>query len=435
MEIKLNESQQKKAKVIKLCVEKKITTRVAAFELGLTMRAVQKIVKNYKKKGDKIFVHGNTGRERIDLQKIDTKTKIIDIFQNTKIDGFNPFEDITYTYFTEILFDTYRIKASISWVKKILNSVGYYTTIKHKVDKTEKVHLFRERKEHTGELVQADGTPFDWFKNGKNYCIQGFVDDANGYPTGLYMTKNECLTGYVEAFRNMALSEGIPMAIYPDKASIFFVNQQTKDSEKHLTQFGLMMEKLGVDMFPAHSPQAKGRIERFWQTIQHRLPNLFRLKGIHTVEEANEFLRDEFPKIYKKWFPKKPKSNESYFVKADLNEVNSILKATFPGHIDKGGIFLLKGYRFFCSEITDRKILIHLNEKEGLWITDPKTNKRYSVKLVETDTSGTMPEVMKDLIERVFLKNAKPRFREVYYDVDDIVLSQIKTDKKNKLAG
>lgn len=155
-----------------------------------------------------------------------------------------------------------------------MNSVGYYTTIKHNVDKNEDVHLFRERKEHTGELVQADGTPFDWFKNEKNYCIQGFVDDANGYPTGLYMTKNECLTGYVEAFRNMAVSEGIPMAIYPDKASIFFVNQH------------------------------------------------------HTVEATNEFLRDEFPKIYKKWFPKKPKFREVYYDVDDivLSQIKQIKK-------------------------------------------------------------------------------------------------------------
>lgn len=434
MKIELNETQRKRADVIKLRSDGKITTREAAFELGLTMRAVQKLVVKYKKIGEAAFVHGNTGRKRLDLQKLDTKEKIIDIFKNTRIDGFNPFEDITYTYFTEILADEYNIKASVSWVKKILNSIGYFTVINHKTGKNKELHLYRERKEHTGELVQADGTPYDWFKNGKNYCIQGFVDDATGYPVGLYMTKNECLLGYLESARNMFYKEGIPMAIYPDKASVFFVNQKTKDGEEHLTQFGVMMKNLGVDMFPAHSPQAKGRIERFWQTIQHRLPNLFRLRGIHTIEEANEFLRDEFPRIYKKWFPKKPKSDETYFVKADLNEVNSILKATFPGHIDKGGIFSLKGYKFFCPEITNRRILIHLNEKEGLWITDPKTNKKYSVTLVETDTSGTMPEVMKDLIDRVFLKNAKPKFREVYYDIDDIVLSQIKPERKNKLA-
>ena len=72
-----------------------------------------------------------------------------------------------------------------------------------------------------------------------------------------------------------------------------------------------------------------------------------------------------------------------------------------------------------------------MNEKEGLWITDAANpDKRYSVTLVETDTTGTMPEVMKDLIDRVFLKNAKPKFREVYFDIDDVVLSQVKPKLK-----
>ena len=126
----------------------------------------------------------------------------------------------------------------------------------------------------------------------------------------------------------------------------------------------------------------------------------------------------------------KPKSGESNFVKADMTEVNSILKATFPGKTDKAGVFSLKGYRFFCPSLPDRKILIHLNEKEGLWITTTDSTERHTVKLVETDTTGNMPEVMKDLIERVFLKNAKPRFREVYFDIDEVILSQVKPKKR-----
>lgn len=429
MTIQLSQRQEAKKKIILKVVNKDLSTREAAIETGLTTRAIQKTVKRYLQYGDSSFIHGNTGRIRSDLRRIEDKTRIIDIFQNTKVEGINPFEDITYTYFAEILEEEFGIKGSVFWIKHILNSLGYFSPIKHSC-RNQAVFLMRNRKEHTGELVQADGTPYDWFKDGHMYCIQGFVDDATGYPVGLYMTKNECTLGYVEAFRNMAEAEGLPEALYPDKTGVFFVNRKTKDGEKHLTQFGLMMENLGVDMFPAHSPQAKGRIERFWQTIQHRLPNLFCLKGIKTIEQANEFLKNEFPKIYSRWFPVKPKSDETRFVKADMNEVNSILKATFPGRIDKAGVFSLKGYRFFCPEITDRKILIHLNEKEGLWITDATNpEKRYPVKLAETDTTGSMPEVMKDLIERVFLKNAKPKFREVYIDIDDIVLSQIKPKK------
>ncbi|WP_147612796.1 ISNCY family transposase [Treponema pectinovorum] len=430
MNAKLTLQQEARKNLILRILSKQLTTREAAIEAGLTIRAIQKNLKNYKKFGDNAFIHGNKGRIRQDLRRLDDRTRVIDIFQNTRIKGLNPFEDITYTYFAEILNEDYSIKGSVNWVKGILNEPDYFSPIKHSC-RNKAIFLMRDRKEHTGELVQADGTLYDWFKNGQKYCIQGFVDDATGYPVGLYMTKNGCMLGYVEAFRNMAESSGLPEVLYPDRAGVFFVNQKTKDDTKHLTQFGLMMENLGVDMLPAHSPQAKGRIKRFWQTIQHRLSNLFRLRGIQTIEEANVFLKNEFPKIYKKWFPVKPKSNQTRFVKADMNEVNSILKATFPGHIDKAGVFSLKGYKFFCSQITDRKILIHLNEKEGLWITDAANpEKRYSVKLMETDTTGSMPEVTKDLIDRVFLKNAKPKFREVYFDIDDVVLSQIKPNRK-----
>ena len=428
-EIKLNETQKAKKENLLKIIAGEMTTLEAALQEGLSQRAIQLRLKRYKKDGDKSLIHGNTGKEKTTPEREELKKAVANIFLNTLINGVNPFEDITYTYFTEILEEDYQIKASVGWVKKILKELGYKSPIKHNC-RNQKIFLMRERKEHTGELVQADGTPYDWFKDGHKYCIQGFVDDATGYPTGLYMTKNECTLGYVEAFRIMAENDGLPEQLYPDKAGVFFVNQKTDDDEKHLTQFALMMENLGVDMFPAHSPQAKGRIERFWQTIQHRLPNLFRLRGIKTIEAANEFLKNDFLKIYKKWFPVKPKSDETKFVKADMSEVNSVLKATFPGHIDKSGVFLLKGYKFFCSELTDKKILIHLNEEEGLWITEPNSDKRYSVRVVETDTSGDMPEVMKDLIERVFLKNAKPKFREVYFDIDDVVLSQVKPKKK-----
>lgn len=428
MKIILTERQLYRKKIVLKCIKKQCSTKEAAIETGLNIRTIQKDIQKYKTKGDIAFIHGNTGKNKTNPVKEKVKEKIIDIFLNTRINNENPFEDISYTYFTVLLNSDYNISCSVTWVKTILNSIGYKTPIKHKCKNT-KIHLYRPRKEHMGELVQADGTPYDWFKDGHNYCIQGFVDDATGYPVGLYMTKNECLLGYTEAMRNMAESYGIPQQLYPDKAGIFFVNHKTQDGEKHLTQFGLMMENLGVDMFPAHSPQAKGRIERFWQTIQHRLPNLFKLLGINTIEQANEFLREKFPQIYQKWFRVKPKSDISFFIKADMKEVNSILKATFPGHIDKSGVFLLKGYRFFCPDIQDRKILIHLNEQEGLWITDFKTNKKYNVQLIETDSTGLMPEVMKDLIERIFLKNAKPKFREVYIDIDDLILSKIKPKK------
>lgn len=425
--MELTIEQQTKRKVIADCIAGNLKTCEAALQLGVTQRCIQKNILRYKQLGDKAFINGHTGLKKKN-EELEKKRELIEnIFTNTIVDGVNPFERISYMYFTEVLKEDYGIIASVSWIKKILNEKGYITYKKYRKNKKEDNHLFRPRKEHEGELVQADGTPYDWFGTGKLHCIQGFVDDATGIPTGLYMTKNECLLGYVEALREMLFHHGIPFAIYPDKASIFFINQNGNmdkaEENRKLTQFGKMMAKLGVDMFPANSPEAKGRIERFWQTLQGQLPVQFKLHGIKTPEQANIYLRD----VYIPWFTKKygvkPRSDESMFVKADMNEINAVLKATTIGKTDKGGVFSLQGYKFFCPDLPNQKIRICLSEKDGVWVTPEKTDKRYEIKLIETDSSGTMPEVTKMLIEKTFLQNAKPLYREVYFDIDNEVMA------------
>ena len=416
--IKLNEAQEERKKYILKCLAKEMTTLEAALTTGLTQRRIQQQICEYAEKGDVAFVHGNTGKKHNDEIYIERKKTILNIFQNTRIDGKNPFERISYAYFAEILEEEFGIKCSVNWVKKVLNAIGYKSPNKYRAKKEEVAHLFRPPKEHLGELVQADGTPYDWFGDGHTYCIQGFVDDATGIPVGLYMTKNECLLGYIEAVRYMAQDYGLPQQMYPDRAGVFFVNNAKDKTAENLTQFGGMMDRLGVDMFPAYTPQAKGRIERFWKTLQGRLPVQFKLHGIKTVEEANRFLREVYIPKYIKRFARKPKEDASLFVKADMKEVNAILKATYTAKSDRGGVFSFMGYRFFTPDLPNQKICVCMNELDGFWVTPEKTDTRYEVQLVETDTSGSMPEVTKLLIERVFLANAKPKFREVYMEID-----------------
>ena len=419
----LNEQQKEKKKIIVDCIAGNMKTYEAALLIGVTQRCIQQTIVRFSKKGDKAFIHGHVGKKRINKEKEKIRKQIEHIFLHTRIDGINPFEKVSYMYFTEILKDDFNISASVTWVKKILNNLNYFTFRKYRNKKKEKVHLYRPRKEAFGELIQGDGTPYDWFGTGHLYCIQGYIDDATGCPTGLYMTKNECLLGYVESFREMAFTYGIPYSLYTDKASIFFINQKTKNTdEKKLTQFGKMMNSLGVDMFPAHSPQAKGRIERFWLTLQEQLPVQFKLNGIKTPEQANKFLKEVYIPRYIKRHGVKPKQKESMFVKADMKEINSILKATTFGKTDKSGVFLLQGYKFFCPELPNQKIKICLSEKDGVWVTPEKTDTRYNIHLIETDTTGPMPEVTKLLIEKTFLQNAKPIYREVYFDIDSEVM-------------
>ena len=93
------------------------------------------------------------------------------------------------------------------------------------------------------------------------------------------------------------------------------------------------------------------------------------------------------------------------------------MKISTIGKVDKGGVFNLKGYRFYCKELANQKVKICMSIRGGLWCEPEKSEKHYKVELLETDTSGTMPEVWKDLIEEFFLKNAKPKYREVYKEL------------------
>ena len=159
MTINLNEAQMMRKELVLDCISGKKTTRQAAIEAGFTIRTIQKNIQDYKKRGDAVFVHGNIGKKRYSPENIRRTEQVIDVFQNTRLEGLNPFENISYTYFTEILNENFNIKISRTKVKGILNSLNYQTPIKHNGKKNKSSHFFRELKEHFGELVQADGTP------------------------------------------------------------------------------------------------------------------------------------------------------------------------------------------------------------------------------------------------------------------------------------
>lgn len=407
----------------KSCMERiisgKETTAQAAMELSLTRRAVQYMLVRYRIKGDAALVNGHRGMHRKSPVYEALAEKITGII--TSPSERNPFRRITYACGRDVLEEEHNIKCSDKFVKKVMNAAGMFSIRTRRGKDNDEEHLWRDRKEFFGELVQADGSEFDWFRDGHTECIQGFIDDATGIPVGLYMTKNECLLGYNEAFRSMALEHGIPEQMYPDRAPLFFSPKTDKDGRPFPTQFGRMMERFGVDMFPAYSPQAKGRIERFWQTLQQRLPVQFILHGIRTIAEANKFLHDVYiPKFIRK-FARKAKQDKPKFIRASPEEINRFVRAEFFAATDGGGVFSFFGYRFFVP-LAKTKIRICVTEKEGLWVErrDDRGGKRFEARLCETDTTGRMPDVYKDLMERVFLVNAKPRFREVYLCMEDL---------------
>lgn len=405
---------------IKNYVEGKIQTAEFSRIVDVQPRVARAFRQRYKVRGESIFIHGNTGKIKPRKKFISVKKKILDVFYNTRNDfNENPFEDVTFRQFSEHLEEN-GIFISETALKNLLKSTGYESP--ESCHAAHEKHKKRFLMEQEGELVQGDGSSYDWFGDGKKNCIQGFLDDATGIPVGLYMTENECELGYNEAFYRMGMNHGIPVAAYLDGSSIFFINQKpvSKDEfqEEKLTHFGSSMKELGVQMIRAGSPQAKGKIERFWRTLKYRLPVEFKLHSIRTVKEANEYLQNVFIPKYAKRFGRKPKSDISMFVTVEENVLRKILRNRYTVIADKNGYFTLMGYRFICRELKNQKINIYASVRDGIYASPLSKDERHELILSEEDSSGSMPQVLQNLINEFFMKDAKNPLLKNYYAVD-----------------
>lgn len=215
-----------------------------------------------------------------------------------------------------------------------------------------KPHRRRSRKPQAGLLLQIDATSHRWFKNDrKSYSLHGSIDDATGQITSLFMTKNECLLGYFQMLHDTICNFGIPVSIYADRHTIFqSPNSSKADIDSNVncndTQFARALKELGIELIPARSPQAKGRIERLWQTLQSRLPIEFDINGISDVTSANQFLK-QYIYEFNSQFAVEPKDSQSLFVPVD-NSINLdyILCSKNSRKVDSGGVSSFKGKSF-----------------------------------------------------------------------------------------
>ena len=188
----LKQKDVKRATLIEACIKGQCTVKQVATALGISERRVKQIKKEVKENGIKSIQHGNRGRKPKNTISDETKSKILGLRQSYE------YEISNFKHFQELLSERENINISYSALYKILRQAGIKSPKKHR--KT-KLHHRRKRKTAEGMMLQADGTPFDWFENGQKYSLHGFIDDATGKITGLYMCKNECLLGYLEVLR------------------------------------------------------------------------------------------------------------------------------------------------------------------------------------------------------------------------------------------
>lgn len=302
--------------VLEKAIEKRISQVNAAEMLGISDRHFRRLMKAYKKEGARGLASKRIGKpsnNRKPEKERKEATKLI----KKKYEGFGP------TLAREKLLENHRIKASVETVRKWMIEEGLW---KEKRKREGKVHQSRERREREGELVQIDGSPHDWFEGRREKCcLLGFIDDATSKIKHLKFIEVETTRGYLEGVKEYIEKHGRPERFYSDRHNIFRINSKEDGyRKKGITQLGRALKELSIELICANSPQAKGRIERLFKTLQDRLVKELRLEGISTTEEANKYLEKYIKKHNRKFAIealKKENKHRELEKETDLEEI------------------------------------------------------------------------------------------------------------------
>jgi len=339
--LRMTQSQINRYHVIMKSLEGKLTVAAASDALGISERQLTRLRNGVKEEGAAFLIHKNTSRIPSHAITEEEKQKIVELYRGDKYTGAN------FLHFSELLEEHEGMNISRSTVHRALTSSGIESPKKRRRFKP---HRSRKRKLQEGLLLQMDATPYAWFGGRTKYALHGSIDDATGKITGAYMTKNECLHGYFEIIRQTIESNGVPAATYTDRHAIFrsqkadklTIEEQLAGKTVNDTQFGRAMKELGINMIYARSAQAKGRIERLWETLQSRLVIEFRVHNIKDVHQANAFLADYIPNFNEQFAVEPEKSESSYSPLAPEIDLNLVLCVKETRIVDNGGVFSFK---------------------------------------------------------------------------------------------
>jgi hypothetical protein len=276
----MSKKEREQAKVFEQLKEAKISQIEAAARLKITPRWVRYKFKRYLERGDSGLVH--KGRGRPSPKQWDKKEKefLLNLLQGEWAD-FGP------TFAAEKLEEIYGIKVDKETVRQSMIRANLWKPKEKRV----KHRARRERKPMLGVMVQVDGSPHDWFEGRAGKCtLLVFIDDATSKILWLAFVPSESVMALLQATKDYLEKHGIPLSFYVDHGSVFHVNLNNAEGDKK-TQWEKACAEVGIVIHHANSPQAKGRVERCNGTMQDRLIKEMRLKGISSIEAANEYIR------------------------------------------------------------------------------------------------------------------------------------------------
>jgi hypothetical protein len=281
--------------VLKKAQKKLITQRQAADELQLSERQIRRLLMRLKEVGDRAVVHGLRGRLSNRSLGGETREGAVRILSQEVYRGFGP------TLASEYLAKKHKIAIGRETLRQLMMQAGLWRSRRQKV---EDIHEWRPRRSLRGELVQWDTSEHDWLEGrGEKLYLIHLIDDAT---SGLWarFVRSDSTEENMRLLWSYLERNGRPVALYTDKAALFRTAPKVHRRETDLsrdereplppTQIGRALRELGIVWIAAHSPQAKGRVERSFGTAQDRLVKGLRVAGARTLEDANRYLESEF---------------------------------------------------------------------------------------------------------------------------------------------
>lgn len=284
--LEMTASDRKRLSVVGRCANREIMQSNAATILGISTRQVKRLVQRYRREGDRGVIHKMRGQPSHNATPRETKNKILSLYSQM-YEGFGP------TFAAEKLWEEQKLAISDETLRLWLKA----NNIPYPARRARPHRSWRLRKSCYGEMVQMDGSHHDWLEGrGERLVLMAYIDDATNRVFARFYQSEESYSA-LDSFQRYIRKNGLPCSLYLDRHSVYKaqrrpleISEQLEGIQEPQSNFQRALKELGVEIIHAYSPQAKGRVERLFRTLQDRLVKELRLKNICTKEHANRFL-------------------------------------------------------------------------------------------------------------------------------------------------
>lgn len=309
-DFRMNKKEADQIIIFDSIIKGQISQKEAAIILKLGPRQVRRKLKRYLMQGAEGLVHRSRGKPSNRRLSEEIRVKIVELLTTI-------YPNLGPTLAAEKLAENHQIYIDHETLRRLMIEESLWQMHQRKFIS----HVWRERKLCLGELVQVDGSYHQWFNNQYTTLI-AFIDDATGM-VELLFADHETTESLVNISKSYLNKYGRPRALYADCGRVYKINN-AKDVRDRDTQFGRMLKELDIEIIHAYSPQAKGRVERLFKTLQDRLVKELKLRKIETIEDANGFLKEVYIDIFNQKFSKPARSTVNLHRSIEGYDLNAI---------------------------------------------------------------------------------------------------------------